>query len=354
MTGSALRGSLLAVTCAALVGWPLPTATAGPLAELDALEQELAALQTERAALSARARQLDEALARSETDLAAATARQDELVARLRRHLRVLHGLHGGGRLATVLLAPSPQALHQREALLRHLAGKRRRLWSAARHGREALLAARSGVLRVRGDLLATRALADQRADRLQQRRQELLRAAQRLSADPRAVRAAAAELTDSVAALGAAAGPEGAEPPPSGATLLASKGRLPPPCAGALQSKFGVVRLPRLGIVLRQPGVEVQAPVGTPVRAVHAGRVVFAGRLPGLAGAVVVAHGPRHHTVYARLSGAQVAVGALVPAGALLGRVGSTLLNEVPGLHFEVRQDGVAVDPRPWLRRRR
>jgi hypothetical protein len=97
--------------------------------------------------------------------------------------------------------------------------------------------------------------------------------------------------------------------------------------------------------------GIDLIAPLGTPVAAAASGRVVFAGFADGSWGnLVVVAHADGVRTMYAHLSTIVVSRGKLVSAGRLLGTVGATGDATGPHLHFEVRLHGAAVDPRTAL----
>jgi murein DD-endopeptidase MepM/ murein hydrolase activator NlpD len=93
--------------------------------------------------------------------------------------------------------------------------------------------------------------------------------------------------------------------------------------------------------------GLDFPAATGTPVTAAAPGRVVWSGPMAGGWGNVVmIAHGGGVETLYAHLSRASAAVGARVPAGRTVGRVGSTGDATGPHVHFEVRLRGAAVDP--------
>lgn len=91
----------------------------------------------------------------------------------------------------------------------------------------------------------------------------------------------------------------------------------------------------------------------GTPVRAVEAGTVSFAGKRGGYGNVVILTHADGTETRYAHCSKLTVATGDTVEAGAQLGNVGQTGRATGPHLHFEVRVDGKAVDPEGWLRGR-
>ncbi len=109
-------------------------------------------------------------------------------------------------------------------------------------------------------------------------------------------------------------------------------------------------------GVARSGRGVNIAAPEGTPVRAAADGRVVFAGAgLPGLGIAVVLAHPNGWVTVYGALREIGVSVGQDTLRGEWIGRSGPAFAKSAgkqssagaPHLHFQLRQDGRARDPR-------
>ncbi len=100
-------------------------------------------------------------------------------------------------------------------------------------------------------------------------------------------------------------------------------------------------------------PGVDIAAPVGTPVRCAAAGRTVAVGTSWEMGLWLKVEHGGGLETVYAHLGSVRVGVGDRVAAGDQVGTVGEPGPGECadgPHLHFEVLIDGKAVDPMAWM----
>ena len=95
--------------------------------------------------------------------------------------------------------------------------------------------------------------------------------------------------------------------------------------------------------------GIDFGAAYGTPVRSVGKGTVTFAGRDGGYGNMVEIRHNARTTTRYAHLSGygEGVHVGAHVEQGQTIGFVGASGLATSPHLHYELRLNGVAVNPR-------
>ena len=92
--------------------------------------------------------------------------------------------------------------------------------------------------------------------------------------------------------------------------------------------------------------GVDYGAPSGTPIRAVGAGVVEFAGWQSGYGNAVEIAHGDGRSTFYAHMSRINVRKGEHVEQGEHIGAVGSTGWATGPHLHFEFRVNGTHEDP--------
>ena len=115
-------------------------------------------------------------------------------------------------------------------------------------------------------------------------------------------------------------------------------------PVNGPVTSRFGM----RWGRM--HEGIDIGAGAGTPIAAAGAGRVIVAGWQGGYGNLVVIDHGNGIATAYGHQSQIAVGVGAEVPAGTVIGYVGSTGHSTGPHLHFEVRVGGSARDPLQYL----
>lgn len=93
--------------------------------------------------------------------------------------------------------------------------------------------------------------------------------------------------------------------------------------------------------------GTDFRAPRGTAVYAAGGGVVLFAGRMGGYGNAIFIDHGDGVVTRYGHLRVIGVTKGATVASGSKVGEVGSTGRATGPHLHFEVRLDGRAVNPK-------
>lgn len=131
-----------------------------------------------------------------------------------------------------------------------------------------------------------------------------------------------------------------------------ARQGSLGRPVAGPVLARFGARLIPEFADVPRRNGIVIGAARGTPVRAVAAGRVLFADALRGHGQLVILEHVAGLVSVSGDLEQRSVAVGQHLEAGEILGTVGAAHSSEGAGLYFELREDGSPVDPEPWLER--
>lgn len=108
--------------------------------------------------------------------------------------------------------------------------------------------------------------------------------------------------------------------------------------------ARYGERTNPTTKTVTVNPGINIAAKRGDPVRAAASGKVSLVTWLPGYATLVIVEHAGGYRTVYANLGTATVARGARVKSGARIGRVGRTGAGEF--LHFEVWRKQAHLDP--------
>ena len=106
----------------------------------------------------------------------------------------------------------------------------------------------------------------------------------------------------------------------------------------------------PILHITRLHAGCDFGAPIGATIRAVAPGEVIHASYMRGYGNVVIVDHGGGISTVYAHCSRISVSDGQRVTRGQHIANVGSTGLSTGPHLHFEVRVNGRAVNPRGYL----
>src|SRR6266540_1575881 len=97
-------------------------------------------------------------------------------------------------------------------------------------------------------------------------------------------------------------------------------------------------------------PGIDIGVPYGTPIHAAAAGRVIYCGWESGYGNLVVIDHGGGFATAYGHQSSIAVSCGQDVAQGQVIGYIGCTGFCTGPHLHFEIRVNGVPVDPLGYL----
>ena len=122
-------------------------------------------------------------------------------------------------------------------------------------------------------------------------------------------------------------------------------------PSGGAVTSRFGWRTHPIFGSPEFHTGIDIATRYGSPVVAARAGVVVFVGWKSGYGRIVVLDHGGGLETMYSHLSASLVAPGQEVEEGDEIGRIGSTGWSTGPHLFFEVRRNGVPLDPARYLK---
>ncbi|WP_340690589.1 M23 family metallopeptidase [Hydrogenobacter thermophilus] len=96
--------------------------------------------------------------------------------------------------------------------------------------------------------------------------------------------------------------------------------------------------------------GIDIEAPIGSKVKATADGVVEFAGRYFDYGKAVIIRHPSGYITLYGHLSQIDVKEGQKVKAGDIVGRVGSTGRSTGPHLHYEVIKDNRPINPLDFI----
>ncbi|WP_027960542.1 murein hydrolase activator EnvC family protein [Halomonas halodenitrificans] len=305
---------------------------------LDALQAEQRELGAEMETLQSRRDELD-------------TERSDQLEA-INTQLDGLYRLGRSPQLKLLLNQDDPARLDRLQHYLNHLARARRARLDELAH-LEVALAETRRQLDTRGERLDALAaeLAERSAELVDQRREragliarldsrhsdEAARLAS-LEQDRERAEQVLRDVQEQLARL--------QRPPPSTA-IERTRGELPWPVQGNIVSRFGA------GEAVHHNGILIQAAEGSPVHAVHAGRVVFADWLRGFGNLLIIDHGDGVMTLHAHLQHFSAQVGRPVSQGEAIGAVGMSGGHRHPALYFEVRRGGDPIDPQAWIARR-
>ena len=121
-------------------------------------------------------------------------------------------------------------------------------------------------------------------------------------------------------------------------------------PAEGRVTSEYGWRTDPFTDRKSYHQGVDIAAPKGTPIRAMWAGKVVYAERSMSYGNLIVIKHPHGWRTRYAHASRLLIKEGDQVHTGQIIGRVGSTGRSTGNHLHLEMRFRGKRKDPKRWL----
>ena len=316
-------------------------AVAATRADLDGLREQEALHSARRAALAAEREQVNTQLARARAGLAAQLrvayliGRHEPLQLLLNQRdpaaaarLYTWYGYFGRARAAQI--ASIAQQVQQIDALDAELAAQETALLELSNARRQQLGQLETGRTQRRAAL-----------DSLQSE-------ARSHSASLARLRAQQADLERLLRELLQAARPGPA--PDNASNFGRLRGRLDWPVAGQVVANFGQQRASGVN----WQGLVVAAEHGAPVRAIAAGRVIYADWLPGLGLLAIVDHGEGYLSLYGYNDQLRKAAGEAVAANEVIAAAGDTGGRSRAELYFEIRRAGQPVDPRPWFRRSR
>ncbi|WP_369234662.1 peptidoglycan DD-metalloendopeptidase family protein [Streptomyces sp. R21] len=329
-----------ALLCALVVFVTRPADAEGESGDGSGISGEVARLYEDA---SVAAQQYD--AGRKEADVQRARAqRLDLLLARERQDIAVLHDDLGriartqyrqGGDLpytAQLLLADSPEDLMRGQ----------RAVWQADLAVNNAVAKSRRAEAR----LAADESQAASRWQALEKRSGELAEMKRTIAAKLDEARSTLQGRADASVAAGSCRGAVRLDQPNPGST----RAWVAPVETYELSAGFGSggERWAH-----RHTGQDFAVPIGTPVRAVGAGRVVKVSCGGAFGIEIVIQHAGGYYTQYAHLAAVTVDQGERVTPGQWIGQSGTTGNSTGPHLHFEVRvtpELGSGVDPVPWL----
>jgi septal ring factor EnvC (AmiA/AmiB activator) len=322
---------------------------------------ELRKLDVERDLQRAREQQARDAFAVLQADLAVLSGRETRLQATLdaerpavAARLRRLQRLGRVGYARVAWNAPTAQQVGRAARLMTYLAKDDGRRLAAYTRSAGELAETRTRLSARREDARALEAEARRRraaAEVAHARKQELLATLVQETGERQRW---LAELVAARARLDATM--EGRMPVTTPARVMqvpfsTRRRQLPWPVDGTVAGRFGRQRDARFGTSTLSNGLTIAVAIATPVRAVHAGTVVFAGPFTGFGQLVIVDHGQQAYSLYGYLSALHVQRGTTIEEGAVVGEAGDAP-DGTAAVYLEVRVDGRPVDPLQWLKR--
>jgi septal ring factor EnvC (AmiA/AmiB activator) len=322
--------------------------------ELDAIDFQLNWTEIRVADLSSRIRQLGEAMAVLRSDRRKLARRLLERREYAEIRLDALYRMQAAGRLK---MAAPPATLFEflvnRRAMEQVVSSDYGLLEGLNRDmARMQTMEARLGEQKAAMDKLeADLAREIQTMTAASRKKQGLLQAVQQ---EKKMSIAALAALKESADALDRqlAALEKRAETSWGPAAFSIQKGRLIPPVAGEVISRFGIKQSGDYKSFTFQSGIDIRGEQGEPVRSVFKGNIVYAEWLKGYGNMVIIDHGENYYTLYAHLQEMFRKKGDTVDTGEVIATMGDTGSLKGVRLHFELRHHGKPVDPLEWLKK--
>lgn len=326
----------------------------GLLEALDAIEESAELLQAEVARARRRARNARDELVRTEEQARDVAARLGTLEAAMGARARALYRAGELGAIPLLFSAGDLREFLGRVQALRLLLVHDGELLERHRRESARLLEARTLAARAADESRRAERTLGERSRQLDAERERKRRLVLERKHSRARERSALAELETAGRALEEAVAALPAERVaafrPEGGSFARLRGRLAPPVDAPVLRGFGRVVDDASRTATLRKGLEYGAAAGTPVRAVAAGRVRYAGRFRGYGKTVILDHGDDYFSVSSHLSATRVSVGDAVAAGDVIGEVGDTGSLEGPQLYFELRRGAEALDPSAWL----
>jgi septal ring factor EnvC (AmiA/AmiB activator) len=140
----------------------------------------------------------------------------------------------------------------------------------------------------------------------------------------------------------------EAEDPGPIAGNFAVGRGKLRWPLNGPVVIGYGQQKDANLGTYYESNGIVIAAPPGSPIRAVAAGKIVFADYFKGYGNLYILSHPGGYHSLYAHTDRMQKKLGEKVSAGDLLGYSGRDGRDTI---YFEIRSQGSPVNPLSWLK---
>lgn len=129
-------------------------------------------------------------------------------------------------------------------------------------------------------------------------------------------------------------------------------KGLLKIPVKGTIVTDSGSYMNDPLHVLNFRSGISIQADRGEPIRAVCAGRIIYADWFKGYGNMIIIDHGNSYYTVYAHVEDLFKSKGDQVESDEVIATAGDTGSLMGPGLYFEVRHRGKPLNPMDWIKK--
>jgi len=131
---------------------------------------------------------------------------------------------------------------------------------------------------------------------------------------------------------------------------ILDKKGQLLNPTDFDVKYGYGMIKFSPASPALPFHGVLYNSPVGAPVKAIADGTIVWIGLIDGLGDTVILDHGQEIHSLYSRVTLANLHIGEMIEEGMEFSKVNKSTFLMDSGLYFELRDHGRPTNPLRWM----
>jgi septal ring factor EnvC (AmiA/AmiB activator) len=334
----------------------LEGAEKGVQAQINELDSNLALTEKYIRKLEEREKQVQNELADLEVQLTDASGTLDQRKALMGKRLRAMYK-YGRYRSLAAIVSSSSFADVMSHVRFLHLVAKRDKQIMAAIHNYQAEV--RSTQIELennQAEIARIQSEKESEKKNLASTKKKRQAAIASIRGEKEAHLAAARELEETAAAIQKlietleAARRASKEVPQWASDLAGAKGSVPWPVSGEVVTKFGTSVNPRFGTRTYSNGIDIKAPIGTPIRCVADGKVEFIDYLAGYDRCIIINHGRGYYTLYAHATAVRVSVGQEVKGGDPIAAVGEGSSVKGTVLHFEIRKGQEAQNPLNWL----
>lgn len=317
-------------------------------AQLNRLEQELEAAQDDLAYLTKRLQSTEKSIREMTAALQAAEKELAEQTDILGERLRAMQE-NGPATYLEVLLSSQDFAeLLDRFDLMKEIVAQDVELMEAIKEKRADIEAKKKELEQKRGELMRLQDATQEKKATIEARSREKERLLAETQKQKEAYERALDELEQTSRELEYAI--RQLQSKNGRSTVSRGSGAMAWPTAGRISSYFGYRVHPIFKTKKMHTGIDIAAPQGQTVVAAADGTVIMADWYGGYGKTVVIDHGGGISTLYGHNSVLLVSVGQKVRRGQAIAKVGSTGFSTGPHSHFEVRENGVPVNPLSWL----
>ncbi|HER62583.1 MAG TPA: hypothetical protein ENO11_01215 [Desulfobacteraceae bacterium] len=131
---------------------------------------------------------------------------------------------------------------------------------------------------------------------------------------------------------------------------FVLNKGMMPPPVKGRILTRYGESKVGDALNAGKSQGVTFDASNGAAIKAIFAGRIIFAGYRKGFGNMVIIDHGLDYYSITTRMEKISVQEGQAVGGGDIIGTAGDIATLFEKGIYFEIRHDTEPLDPLAWI----